>query len=169
MELRETFFLAASEATQWGVYALGALTIIYVVFRPSLKKKKKDPLADAAPRLGLAQQRSVERQMQNLLVEMSEMARQITAQIDTRSARLEVLIGEADEKIAELRRLAEGEGPKVQVEMRPVLRQIAKAHDDRYEEIYGLADEGQSPQEIAGHLGKPRGEVELILALRAKA
>ena len=40
--------------------------------------------------------------MSNLVVEMSEMARQITAQLDTRAAKLELLIKEADEKIARL-------------------------------------------------------------------
>jgi len=38
----------------------------------------------------------VERQMQSLLVELSEMSRQISAQLDTRSAKLELLIKEAD-------------------------------------------------------------------------
>src|SRR5438552_16280851 len=60
--------LAASEAIQWIVYAVGALTIVYVVMRPSFRKK--DPLANSGPKLGLAQQRSVEREMSNLLVEL---------------------------------------------------------------------------------------------------
>ena len=40
--------------------------------------------------------------MESLLVELSEMARQISAQLDTRSQKLEILIREADEKIAAL-------------------------------------------------------------------
>ena len=80
--------------------AIGALTIVFVVFRPSLRKK--DPLNPSTPKLGLAQQRSVEREMSNLLVELSDMARQISGQLDTRAAKLEALMQEADKKIARL-------------------------------------------------------------------
>ena len=41
--------------------------------------------------------------MSNLLVELSDMARQITAEPHTRSAKLEMLIREADEKIAAMK------------------------------------------------------------------
>ena len=95
--------LAANETMQWVVYAIGALTIVFVVFRPSLRKK--DPLNPSTPKLGLAQQRSVEREMSNLLVELSDMARQISGQLDTRAAKLEALMQEADKKIAELKQL----------------------------------------------------------------
>src|SRR5689334_23416637 len=98
--------LAASESMQWIVYAVGALTIVYVVMRPSFKKK--DPLNPSTPKLGLAQQRAVERQMQNLLVELSDMARQITGQLDTRAAKLETLIKDADDRLAALRRASAG-------------------------------------------------------------
>jgi hypothetical protein len=40
------------------------------------------------------------------------------------------------------------------------------AIDSRYAEIYALADQGRSPRDIATHLGRPSGEIELILALR---
>ena len=42
--------------------------------------------------------------MNNLLVELSEMARQVTAQLDTRTLKLETLLKEADEKIQLLKR-----------------------------------------------------------------
>lgn len=40
--------------------------------------------------------------------------------------------------------------------------------DRRYDEIYALADYGFAPAEIAGRVGSPVGEVELILSLRGK-
>lgn len=40
--------------------------------------------------------------------------------------------------------------------------------DRRYDEIYALADYGFAPAEIAGRIGSPIGEVELILSLRGK-
>jgi hypothetical protein len=155
-------FLAATEAMQWIVYVVGALTIVFVVLRPSLRKK--DPLQQSTPKLGMAQQRAVEREMSNLLVEMSEMARQITGQLDTRAGKLEVLMQEADKKIAELKRLqATHHEPEIKpLEPKPT----PIPNDARYSAIYNLADAGHSVQEIAHQLNRPRGEVELILALR---
>ena len=155
-------FLAANESMQWIVYAVGALTIAYVVLRPSFRKK--DPLGQSAPKLGMAQQRSVEREMSNLLVELSEMARQITGQLDTRSAKLESLMQEADKKIAELKKL---ETIPQEPEIKPLDPKPQPIRDEaRYSAIYSLADAGHSVQEIAQQLDRPRGEVELILALR---
>ncbi len=91
----------SNDKMSWVVYMLGAITVVYIVVRPMMRRKK-DPLA-TLPSLGVAQQRHVEREMQNLLVEMSEMARQITAQLDTRAAKLEALLREADQKIEQLR------------------------------------------------------------------
>ena len=41
--------------------------------------------------------------MGNLLVELSEMARQVTAQLDTRTLKLETLLKDADQRIAALK------------------------------------------------------------------
>jgi hypothetical protein len=155
--------LAATETMQWAVYAIGALTIVFVVFRPSLRKK--DPLNSSNPKLSMSQQRSVEREMSNLLVELSDMARQISGQLDTRAAKLEALMQEADKKIAELKRL---ETTHHEPEIKPLESKAVPLRDDaRYSAIYDLADAGHSAQEIAQQLDRPRGEVELILALRA--
>src|SRR5688572_6288959 len=138
-------FLAANESLQWIVYAVGALTILFVVFRPSLRKK--DPLAQSTPKLSMAQQRSVEREMSTLLVELSDMARQITGQLDTRSAKLEALMQEADKKIAELKRL---QSIHPEPEIKPLESRPAPIPSDaRYSAIYSLADAGHSAQEIA--------------------
>jgi hypothetical protein len=40
--------------------------------------------------------------------------------------------------------------------------------DPRHAEVYELADGGQSAQDIARQTGRPRGEIELILALRGR-
>jgi hypothetical protein len=160
---------------QWAVFCGGALFIIYVMMRKS--RRKKDPLDNSAPRLSLAQQRSVERDMANLLVELSDMARQITAQLDTRSAKLEALMDDADKKIAELKRLCASNGARSDTPREPVnpfpitgpAPSSPAAADARHVEVYKLADAGRSAQEIATHLNRPRGEVELILALRQPA
>jgi hypothetical protein len=165
--------LAATDPTQWIMLLLGGLALVFVVLRPSFRKRK-DPL-ETRPLLSLSQQRQVEREMQNLLVELSEMSRQITAQLDTRSVKLEALIEEADRRIEALRRAAAQPsaardlynmeaGPEAPSGFpEPPAR---SAGDERYQDIYRLADGGRSAQEIAQELGRPRGEIELILALR---
>src|SRR3954470_17388804 len=91
-------------ATTWIAISVGIMLVVYITFvRPLRKKKDKDPLERSHGFSTLAQQRAVERDMSNLLVELSEMARQMTAQLDTRAAKLELLLKEADERIATLR------------------------------------------------------------------
>jgi hypothetical protein len=88
-----------NDQTIWIAVAVGGMIVLYLLMRP---RKKKDPLA-GGPTFSLARQRGVEEQMNNLLVELSEMARQVSAQLDTRAAKLELLIKEADERLAALR------------------------------------------------------------------
>jgi hypothetical protein len=115
--------------------------------------------------------------MQNLLVELSEMARQITAQIDTRSAKLEELIRQADLRIETLKNSRAGDASKEAVEslnslFTPAPQEsnstASEPADPQHEQVYVLADQGRDAYEIAAQLGRPRGEVELILALRSK-
>jgi hypothetical protein len=160
--------------TRWLALGAAVLTIAYAVFRPMMKKK--DPLAKRqTPGPSLAGQRAVERDMSNLLVELSDMARQITGQLDTRAAKLELLIREADEKIAELRSAVPPKEvspyaipkPSVpHVSAREPLPPPAAPLSPEHADVYELADDGKSPREIAAQLGRPDGEIELILALR---
>jgi hypothetical protein len=163
---------------QWVMIALAVGTIFYVaVIRPAMQKKK-DPLVHS-PIAGLSKERHVERQMQNLLVELSEMTRQISAQLDTRSQKLQLLIQDADERIAQLQQLQqmEKQGSHLQPMAEspwtaaPAPRPAPPADpvDEEHQKVYSLADRGQSAGDIAKELNRPRGEVELILALRPKA
>lgn len=153
-------------ALKWFAVIVAFLTVVFMVFRPMFRKR--DPL-ERSPSFGsLAQQRSVERQMQNVLVELSEMARKISAQLDTRALKLELLIKEADEKIAALRSAA-APAPSPEPAPRQTPRPAPEPEapiDPRHAQVYALADQGRSSQEIAQQLNRPSGEIELILALR---
>ena len=173
-------------ANKWLAVGAAMFLIAYFVLRPMAKRK--DPLGKMESTGGsMARQRSVEREMSNLLVELSEMARQVTAQLDTRSTKLELLMREADEKIETLQRLQSSLPPNPQSNQSPApaFRQSAAERaalmqpldaapppppepqvDPRHAEIYALADQGRTPRDIASQLGRPSGEVELILALR---
>lgn len=162
--------------TRWWLIIAVALTIFYAVMRPM--RKKKDPLNRSATRGGLAEERAVQRDLTHLLVEMSEMARQVTAQLDTRTLKLEMLIKDADERIAELKSLSAarvepaGAAPAsaAPAAAAPPAAPIApRAMDARHQDVYELADQRLGAEQIAIRLGRPRGEIELILALRAPA
>jgi hypothetical protein len=117
--------------------------------------------------------------------ELVQLARRILAQIEARSAQLEALIADADDRIAELRRLEGGAGQRVPaargeqpaVEARRATggengsspaAQGRPAEDSMTREVYELADRGLPPVEIARELDQHLGAVELILALRPK-
>lgn len=103
-------------------------------------------------------------QLDGLMVDLEELARATNAQIDTRFAKLDLLLREADEKIARLESLASQlngtprSASTVAVEVKPEHRRV-----------HELADAGRRPVDIARELNRPVGEVELILALRPKA
>jgi hypothetical protein len=181
LTLLETTTPGRDPATTWIAIAVGILTVVYVTLvRPLRQKKTKDPLEQPPVRTSLAQQRAVERDMSNLLVELSEMARQMTAQLDTRAAKLELLLKEADDRIETLRSMGgnpagsatgstaadrlEGVIQEARAALGPSLSE--QKIDPRHAQVYDLADEGHSPQEIARRLDRPSGEIELILALR---
>lgn len=94
-----------------------------------------------------------------------DLARRLSAVLDNKAARLEILLEEADRKIAALESVRAGEG-----------RVAAKSPEDvsngrsfepgDHDPVHRLADEGVETVEIAQRLGRPVGEVELILALR---
>ncbi len=171
-----------NDTLKWAMVAVAGATILFTIFRPSMRKK--DPLSKAPAASGLAHQRNVERQMQTLVVELSEMARQLTAQLDTRSQKLEMLLQEADEKIAALRQANNAANPggsefssSAPARMTSADREAwtirpqpaaAPGIDPQHQQVYSLADQGTAASDIARQLNRPRGEVELILALRPR-
>ena len=147
---------------------MGALALAYVVLRPMMRRKR-DPLERNVVQASMAQQRAVERQMQNLLVDLTEMARQISGQLDTRAARLQALLDQADERIAQLRQLsgaAPVDSPQASTTPETSASALVSIASPMHAEVYALADEGRGAKEIAARLNRPSGEIELILALR---
>jgi hypothetical protein len=175
---------AKLDTQTWAALIVAVLATIYLVLR-SKAKSRKDPLSRQPAGPSLAQQRAVERQMSNLLVELSEMARAVSAGLDTRAAKLQVLIDEADQRIAELKALSGHVSPqlsKPQPSITPTttMRLVSDttpesavqdepgSSDPRHQQVYELAALGKSAHEIAVMLGQPRGEIELILALHPR-
>jgi hypothetical protein len=232
---------------QWAVIVGGILFLIYVTcIRPMRGKARRDPLARAPGQAMLSHQRAVERDMTALLVEYEQMIRRMTAQVETRITKLELLMADADRTLADLRAATaarataapattsspaggspvadphisaaerhdlsiravdasqevtarsfrgidraaatiadavagdkaagvSGAGRSDRAPFRPVAR-VADP-DDAHEgpppppasphaELYALSDNGMTAGQIARHLSRPYGEVDLILALR---
>jgi len=121
--------------------------------------------------------------VEQVMLELDHLARQIHGRIDTRFAKLETVIRDADERIDTLSRLlreAKGE-PAVDVTLgeeatddpphtasRPTKVPTSNATDMDSQQavIYRLADSGLSAGQIAENVARNTGEVELILALR---
>ena len=170
----------------WVMIGVGAFVLIYLaILRPMMRGKKGTTEPPSARPVALGQQRALERDMQNVLVEYEQMIRNMTAGLDTRAAKLEQLLREADEKLAEMRTAAAGAGMvggqplqsnagsiNARVDEASLQSMAAPASpgpDPRHAEVYALFDEGLSAPEVARRLGRPNGEVELIKALRGEA
>jgi len=113
------------------------------------------------------------RNVEQVMIELDQLARQVHGRLDTRFAKLETVIRDADDRIdrlSRLIRLAEG-APAVDlaVEGDPFLEPSepsAAGPAGRYDAVYRLADGGLSAIEIAQEVGTTTGEIELILSLR---
>lgn len=110
--------------------------------------------------------------VEEVMVQLDEMARRIHGRLDMKLATLEMLIRDADQRIEKLSSVLQPHSPppKVDVtigaespETEPKSR---KAIDAVQASIFQLADGGYSALQIAKETGRTIGEVDLILALR---
>jgi TolA-binding protein len=167
--------------------AVGLMTISVVI---SLRKRvgRTNAEPDLTPHEKLErikQTAGMKDDLRTMMVELEELTRRFSSQLDAKSMHLERLIEEADRRIA---RLNAGESPLAGSKMigrsarpaeaakgasRPRPAQpatsVATSEDSvdaTVSRIYELADAGRTPVQIAGELQEQVGKVELILALR---
>ncbi|MEW6198934.1 MAG: hypothetical protein AB1601_09755 [Planctomycetota bacterium] len=141
----------------------------------------------------LRDQHNLRGSMDDLLVQLEEVARRVNAQVDTRFAKLEAVIHDADQRIARLEQLTghvtsrttsptgpaasppppDGDlaAPTPTTSAPPPTTSVpprcpSTPPGERRRRIYDLADQGTSALVIADALQMPIGEVELILSLR---
>ncbi len=94
-----------------------------------------------------------------------ETTRHLAAQIDNKAERLELLLAEADQRIANLTRAVEDASGSTGA--LPDSGSVSEPHDPLHASVYELADAGHDPIQIARQLNEQVGKVELILALRS--
>ena len=121
-------------------------------------------------------------------VRMHDLARELSAQLDSKTSALIQLVNQAERRIAELEALLEqstsageshvsldltssvgtqAEGLSIPAEVsEPAIERTSGAVTTRQAEIFNLADAGHTSRAIAERVGAPIGEVELMLGLR---
>lgn len=122
--------------------------------------------------IGRKESTSPVRDVEEVMVQLDEMARRIHGRLDMKLATLEMLIRDADQRIEKLSRVLQPQSSPLKVdvtigtenpETEPESR---KAIDAVQASIFRLADGGYSALQIAKETGRTIGEVDLILALR---
>jgi hypothetical protein len=154
--------------------------IIFSVTRWRKNTIRKNKAKDAAPMNtspsttpNALSVREVTTQIHAMLADIEETSRRATAQIQNRCVKLETLLTEADAKIARLESLLQDQSSSPrpqQPSTNPSQDRTVStaAQDPAYSAVYQLADQGKSSREIAQELNRQPGEIELILALRAR-
>lgn len=157
--------------------AVIAAIIIVIVVLMNMRRRRpqathlRQPRQETRP--GATADPRLPRDLENLMVQLDELSRTINAQVDTKFAKLEQSIADADKRIVALRTLLDYprlDSKRISEPPRPVDPPVApepeNRRDDRFRAIYELADQGLTPVEIGQKLGRRTGEVELILNLR---
>ncbi|MBZ0172979.1 MAG: hypothetical protein K8E66_11400, partial [Phycisphaerales bacterium] len=157
-----------------GILMAGGVLIIVVILLRRLWRGKRRRHATETPTpreqiAALRTQAENRSRIETFRIEAHDFTRQMAALLDTKAARLEQLIADADDRLC---RLAEAEHGSPPQPTRPPKNRTPSieptaAVDPGHVRIYQLADSGMDSIEIARQTGQPTGQVELILALRA--
>lgn len=179
-----TVIAAGTEVTTQQWLLLAAAVLAGFIFMRMLRRTTP---SDGTPRqyrreieAAAGQQAAIRRDLEALLIELDKLSRDVGGQIETRFARLERIIADADKRIAALRILldaAKSAGATLNVpeQVAPSGTPTAPGNpghataatiEARTRRIYELADQGMTADQIARQLDQHAGEVELILNLR---
>lgn len=172
------------------VFIAGVLMVTLALFSWGRSRKKTGgPTVTAREHLErVKHKQAVRDDMQDLMVEIEQMAKRLGAQLDAKTIHIEKATREADERIAQLLALREQSaeaGPRSSAPETTSAEDIpdpgepdapsaatpesvgdAPHADPLTRQVYDLADAGKGPQAIAQELAEQVGKVELILALR---
>lgn len=100
--------------------------------------------------------------LENVMAEANELALRLAKTLDAKAARLEILIEQADQRIAQL---AANAYQTPSANPAPQSQALAAA-TSLERQVLELSDKGCDSDQIARRVGRSVGEVELILALR---
>lgn len=158
--------LADSPINPQTALLIGIVLIIGTLFIARSRSRRRDSSVDgragAQARMHNSRLASQAREdIDELMIRLEELSREICGQIDTRFAKLEHAITEADAKLAALRAAT---GTAVTMAT-PQTTVPDVSLDPKHAEICRRAQSGQPNLTIAREMDMPIGEVELILSL----
>ncbi len=168
---------------QYGIPMLGILLITMSMMMGIRKKRRRPGVSNSARDTvdELRQRQAVRGDLDQLMTEVEQLAKRFGAQLDAKTAHMERLIEEANEKIAELKQLQqtqrnidalrppetpESPAPPQASSPKPQAFESPDPDADLKARVCELSDMGNDPVEIAKQLDEHVGKVELILALR---
>ena len=164
---------------------LGVLLITMGMFM-GIRKKRTRPSANMTSRDHvdeLRQKQAVRGDLEQLMIEVEQLAKRFGTQLDAKTMQMERLIEEANQKIAELKQLETSRRHAESLEpthtsypessATPSSPQSPTPHPQSSDpesvlkqKVYDLSERGCDPIEIARMLDEHVGKIELILALR---
>jgi hypothetical protein len=148
---------------------LGLVLVISALMMAAAKRRKRQggSLTAREQMQRLDQTSGMRGDLEQLMVEIEQLAKRMGAQLDVKAMRLEQLLRQADQRVAELERLQRAEPGQASAPPAPRPQAPPAAPEDPLaRNIYQLADAGNDSIEIARQLNEHVGKVELILALR---
>lgn len=156
-------------SAKWGIPVVGVLLITMSMMMGIRKKRRRfHTQGTARDRVEeLKQKHAVRGDLEQLMVEIEQLAKRFGAQLDAKTVQMERLIDEADRKISELKQLDQARRDPYQMQQpTPPNPQPITPDDVLKRSVYDLAEQGHDPVEIARRLDEHVGKIELILALR---
>lgn len=156
------------------IMAIVALTMLMLATRRRIVDSRQRPGGDSVRERyrGLQKEAEAKHDVEQVMLELEKLSRQIHGRIDTKLARLETLIRDADQRIERLSRLAGAPtgGSRLEItldreEPQPIPK-TGEVGEDWHSAVYRAADGGMTAVQIAQKVGRTTGEVELLLALR---
>ena len=160
------------------IIAITVAIMVVVILHRKARSNKYSHLAGQHPHHQLQAESGTKRELEVLMIELDELAKQLMGRLDSRFAKLEGTIRDADERIDRLNRMIRAQQGKAALDITvhedgadgafSTEKSESKAPEppDPHASIHRLADQGLSAVEIASQIGRSTGEIELILSLR---
>jgi len=177
----------------WALAAIG-VTLVTLSLVMGIRKKRRKMSGRVTARETLDRYKAkseVRDDLERVMVEVEEMARRVSAQLDAKTVAIEKLLRDAQTKVEQLNAAIErferaaaasanGEGKAdgaddspapgdsvAPAPDTPTPPRAASPQDELSRRVYALADEGHAAPAIARQLDEHIGKIELILALRS--
>jgi len=169
------------------VIIVAGLSVYMIATRNRIRRSMNQPRSTSRERYAeLSKRVHLTRDLEEVMNDLDELARQVNGKLDVRFAKLEAVIRDADERIDQLTRLLRRAGGDETIDVTVGADGPQSAHevpehapprdaadtnqattdDTQHDGVFMLADSGLTPSDIAEQTNRTTGEVELILALR---